>query len=235
MDIAGSVALVTGANRGLGRAFAEALVAAGAAKVYGAARDPRSVATPGVVPVRLDLTDRVSIQVAAAACRDVSLLVNNAGVMQPGPLLADGAEAAAREQFDTNVFGTWAVCRAFAPVLRDNGGGAIVNVLSALSWLSLPRAGAYGASKAAAWALTNGLRHELRAQGTRVVALHAAFIDTDMARHVQGPKARPADVVAQALAAVAQGRDEVLTDEVTRQVKRGLLAEPPAYVAAPAA
>jgi NAD(P)-dependent dehydrogenase (short-subunit alcohol dehydrogenase family) len=229
MKIRGAVALVTGANRGLGRAFAEALLAGGAT-VYAAARDPARLDVPGVRRLRLDVTRAEDIAAAARACGDVTLLVNNAGAMQRASFLAADAESAARSLLETNFFGTLALSRAFAPVLAANGGGAIVNVLSVLSWLNLPQAGAYGASKAAAWALTNGLRNELRAQGTRVVAVHAAFIDTDMARAVQAPKTPPAAVVAQVLGALEEGRDEVLADDITRNIKRGLGAEPASYI-----
>ena len=229
MKIQGAVALVTGANRGLGRAFAEALLAGGAT-VYAAARDPARSDVPGARRLRLDVTRAEDIAAAARACGDVTLLVNNAGAMQRASFLAADGESAARSLLETNFFGTLALSRAFAPVLAANGGGAIVNVLSVLSWLNLPQAGAYGASKAAAWALTNGLRNELRAQGTRVVAVHAAFIDTDMARNVQAPKTAPAAVAAQVLGALEQGRDEVLADDITRNVKRGLGAEPASYI-----
>jgi NAD(P)-dependent dehydrogenase (short-subunit alcohol dehydrogenase family) len=230
MKIQGSVALVTGANRGLGRAFAEALLAAGA-KVYAGARDPAKVDLSGARPLRLDVTRADDIAAAASLCGDVTLLVNNAGALQPAPFLAPGSESAARALLETNFFGTLALSRAFAPVLEANGGGAIVNVLSVLSWLNLPQAGVYGASKAAAWALTNGLRNELRAQGTLVVAVHAAFIDTDMARHIQAPKTAPGAVVQQVLAALEAEREEVLADEVTRNVKRGLAAAQASYLA----
>ena len=230
MKIEGSVALVTGANRGLGRAFAEALLDAGAAKVYAAARDPSAVSLPGARPLKLDITRAEDIALAAGACPDVTLLINNAGVLQPGSFLAAGGEAAARSQLETNFFGTLALSRAFAPVLKANGGGALINVLSVLSWLNLPQVGAYSASKAAAWALTNGLRNELRAQGTLVVAVHAAYIDTDMARQVQGPKTAPGAVVQQVLTAIEAGREEVLADEVTRKVKNGLGAERSSYL-----
>jgi NAD(P)-dependent dehydrogenase (short-subunit alcohol dehydrogenase family) len=229
MKIQGSVALVSGANRGLGRAFAEALVAAGA-KVYAGTRDPSKIDVPSAHPVRLDVTRAEDIAAAVRGCRDVTLLVNNAGAMQRASFLAPDAESAARSLFETNFFGTLALSRAFAPVLGANGGGAIVNVLSVLSWLNLPQAGAYGASKAAAWALTNGLRNELRPQGTRVIAVHAAFIDTDMARGVPAPKTPPAAVVAQVLEAIEAGREEVLADDITRNVKRGLAAEPASYI-----
>src|SRR5690348_1923120 len=230
MQIRGSTALVTGANRGLGLAFAKALLEAGAAKVYAGARDPSKVGLAGVTPLALDITDRSSVAAAARVAGEVNLLINNAAVLSARPFLADDAEQAVRAALETNLFGTLSMARAFAPVLAANGGGALVNMLSVLSWLNLPTVGAYGASKAAAWALTNGLRNELRAQGTLVVGVHAAFIDTDMASFVQAPKSRPEDVARQVLAAIQEGREEVLADEVTRNVKRGLSAEPASYL-----
>lgn len=232
MKIQGSTALVTGANRGLGLAFAQALLAGGAAKVYAAARDPSTITLPGARPLRLDITRPADIEAAARACPDVTLLINNAGVLQPSGFLAANAESAVRASLETNFFGTLALSRAFAPVLKANGGGALVNMLSVLSWLVLPQIGAYSASKAAAWALTNGLRNELRAQGTQVVGVHAAYIDTDMAKNVNAPKTKPGVVVQQVLAAVEAGREEVLADEVTRGVKQGLSAEAASYLRA---
>jgi len=233
MKINGTVALVTGANRGLGLAFAKALLAAGASKVYAGARDPSRVDIPGVTPIRLDITDADRVASVAQACPDVRLVINNAGAFQQQGFLGERAEQAVREQFETNFFGMLSMSRAFAPVLAANGGGALVNVLSVLSWINLPTAGAYSASKAAAWALTNGLRNELRAQKTQVIAVHAAFIDTDMARHIPGPKVQASDVALQTLAAIEAGQDEVLADDVTRQVKQALNAEPPIYVKPP--
>jgi NAD(P)-dependent dehydrogenase (short-subunit alcohol dehydrogenase family) len=224
MDIKNTVALVTGANRGLGRAFVEGLLLAGAKKVYAAARDPASIAIDGVERIALDVTDPAAVAAAARRAGDVSLLVNNAGVARGSSFLAPDAIDAARAELETNFFGPLALARAFAPVLKDNGGGAIVNVLSVLAWLSSPSVATYSASKAAAWSLTNGLRQELRGQGTQVVALHVGYMDTDMASHVAGPKAAPADVVRQVLQAVAEGRDEVLADDLSRQVKQSLSA-----------
>jgi len=232
MDIKGKTILVTGANRGLGRQFTQALLAAGAAKVYAGARDPQSVTQPGVQAVRLDVTDAESITAAAAALTDVDMVINNAGIMQPASLLASGDIAAIHKIFDVNVWGLLAVTQAFAPVLKHNGGGAVVNVLSVLSWVALPSSGAYSASKAAAWALTNGLRHELRSQGTRVVGVHPAYIDTDMTAGVTAPKSTPEQVVAEVLRALADGRDEVLVDDVGRHVKQSLSSAAPAYLAA---
>ncbi len=226
MKIKGSIALVTGANRGLGLAFTKALLATGASKVYAASRDPAKITTPGLMPLKLDITNPDEIAAAARACADVTLLINNAAVLRAQPFLANGTEAALRESLDTNFYGTLAMSRAFAPVLKANGGGALVNMLSVLSWLNLPQTGTYGASKSAAWALTNGLRNELRSQRTLVVGVHAAFIDTDMAKHIQAPKITPENVAAQTLEAIETGRTEVLADETTRKVKRELAAEP---------
>lgn len=231
MKIQDSVAFVTGANRGLGASFARALLAAGARKVYAAARDPSSVDIPGVHAVRLDVTRPGEVLAAARDFGDVSLLVNNAGIARGQGLLAGQASIdALRAELDVNVFGPLAMSQAFAPHLAANGGGAIVNVLSVLSWLSVPGSSTYSASKAAAWSLTNGLR----AQGTQVVGVHVAFMETDMAAGFSGPKAHPDDVVRQVLAAVEAGEDEVLADDIARSVKQGLSAQPGVYLGAPA-
>lgn len=224
MRIQDSVALVTGASRGLGRAFAHALVERGAKTVYAAARDPATVAVtgPGVIPVALDITDPDRVAQVAVECRDVNLLVNNAGVMEQRPFLEAPTMDAARLEMETNYFGTLAMCRAFAPVLAANGGGALVNMLSVVSWFTNPVNGSYCASKAAAWAMTNGVRIELAQQGTLVVAVHAGFIDTEMAAGLTGPndrKINPADVVRQVFDAVEAGQIEVLADGRTRRVK----------------
>jgi NAD(P)-dependent dehydrogenase (short-subunit alcohol dehydrogenase family) len=233
MKIQDSVALVTGANRGLGLAFAKALLAAGARKVYAAARNPASVTLPGVVPIALDVTQADQVAAVARECGDVTLLINNAGISRSSGFLGDGTLEALRAELDTNVYGPLLTTRAFAPVLARHGGGAVVNVLSALSWVNMPAFGTYSATKSAAWSMTNGLRHELRGQGTQVLGLHVAFMDTDMARGAQGPKAHPDDVVAQVLAALEAGREEVLADVITRQVKLGLAAEPGVYLSLP--
>ena len=230
MKIEGSVALVTGANRGLGAAFTRGLLAAGAAKVYAAARDPASVTLPGVVPVRLDVTRPEHIATLARELPDVTLLVNNAGIAEFGTLLAPDTIDALQRQFDTNTVGPLRLAQAFAPVLARNGGGAIVNVLSVLSWLTLPGTGGYSASKAAGWALSNALRQELKAQHTELLAVHAAYIDTDMVRDVQGDKIAPEDVVRQTLAALEAGQPEMLADPTTHGVKAGLVAHPPVYI-----
>ena len=222
MKIAGSVALVTGTGRGLGRVFARELLGRGAARVYGAARDAARVTEPGVTPVTLDITDARRVAQVAGECGDVSLLVNNAGVLKYSTFTEAPSLDAARQEMETNYFGTLSMCRAFAPVLAASGGGAIVNMLSVTSFYTNPLDGSYGASKAAAWAMTNGIRLELHPQGTLVVAVHASFIDTEMAALATGPKDSPESVVGQALDAVAAGQIEVLADERTRFVKGSL-------------
>lgn len=223
MKINGCVALVTGANRGLGRALVRALRDAGAHKVYAAARSPSpDMKGAGIEPVALDVTDHRQIRAAAERCKDVTLLINNAGVALRASFLGSDALHAARAEMETNYFGPLEVSRAFAPVLGSNGGGAIVNVLSVLSWLNVPEFATYSASKAAAWSLTNGLRGELLAQGTHVMAVHAGYMDTDMVRHVDAPKARPLDVAQLMIMALEAGHEELLVDEFSKEVKRNL-------------
>jgi NAD(P)-dependent dehydrogenase (short-subunit alcohol dehydrogenase family) len=232
MRVKDSVAFVTGANRGLGLAFTKALLAGGA-KVYAAARDPGAITLPGVTRVRLDVTNTADIAAAAREARDVTFLINNAGVARGAAFLGGDAIAAARAEMETNYFGPLLLSRAFAPILAGNGGGAILNVLSVLSWLSLPTSATYGASKAAAWSLTNGLRNELAAQGTQVAGLHVGYMDTEMASHVTTPKSRPEDVVRLTLEALEAGAEEILADELSRNVKKGLSADKAVYIGLP--
>jgi NAD(P)-dependent dehydrogenase (short-subunit alcohol dehydrogenase family) len=173
MDIENSIALVTGANRGLGRACADALLAGGAAKVYAGARDPASVAVTDkrLVPVKLDVTQDTDVHAAADSCADVNLLINNAGIMLASPMLADDSEAAFRAEMEVNVFGMLRMVRAFAPVLAKNVGGAIANMLSVVSWFTYPLNATYCASKHAALALTEAVRIQRKSQGTQVVAV----------------------------------------------------------------
>jgi NAD(P)-dependent dehydrogenase (short-subunit alcohol dehydrogenase family) len=222
MKIAGSVALVTGADRGLGRAFARDLVRRGAARVYGAARNPAAVTEPGVSPIALDITDPARVARVASECGDVSLLVNNAGVMKASPFIGAPSLDAARLEMEVNYFGTLSMCRAFAPVLAAGGGGAIVNMLSVTSFFTSPLDPSYSASKAAELSLTNGVRMELSRQGTLVVAVHAGFIDTDMAAGIDAPKISPESVAQQTFVAVEAGDIEVLTDERSKSIKASL-------------
>lgn len=230
VNIRNATVLVTGANRGLGLSLVQALLAAGAKKVYATARDPATVTAAGAEAIALDVTRPEQISAVAKKCGDVTLLINNAGIAKGSSFLADGAIDAQRAEFETNVFGPLLMSRAFAPVLARNGGGAIVNVLSVVSWFNLPGGSTYCASKSAAWGVTNGLRNELRAQDTLVVAVHVGFMDTDLVRHVEAPKVRPDDVARQVLEAIEAGREEVLADELSRQVKKGLSAEPGIYL-----
>ncbi|HUO93844.1 MAG TPA: SDR family oxidoreductase [Rhizomicrobium sp.] len=229
MKVAGSIALVTGANRGLGLAFARVLLEKGAAKVYAAARKPESVTLEGVAPLKLDVTRDDDVTAAVRATGDVNLLINNAGIAKPGDFLAANAIEDAREQFEVNFVGPLRTARAFAPVLAKNGGGAIINVLSVASWMNNSLLATYGASKSAAWALTNGLRIQLAEQGTQVVGLHAGFIDTDLARSIDAPKSSPDEIVRTTLAALERGEGQVLADEISRLVHRNLSGDFPAY------
>jgi NAD(P)-dependent dehydrogenase (short-subunit alcohol dehydrogenase family) len=225
MDITGSTALVTGANRGLGRAFAQRLLERGAAKVYATARRPETIDLPGVEVLRLDITDPEQIAAVAAQAADVDLLVNNAGI-QTGTNLVTGELADLQRELDTHLFGNLRMVRAFAPVLAANGGGAVLNVLSAMSWFGYAGANGYHVAKAAGWAATNGVRLELAGQGTLVTALHLGLADTDMGRAVPGERMAPADVADAAFDGIERGDLEVLADDWSRHVKASLAADP---------
>lgn len=225
MKVEGAVALVTGANRGIGQAFARELLARGASKVYAAARDAGRVSVPGVEPVSLDVTDLESVAAAAALASDVSLLVNNAGISLAQELVT-GDVARMRQEVETNVFGTLSMIRAFAPVLARNGGGAVVNILSAASWFTYPGSGSYAVSKAAAWSLTNGVRMELDPQGTLVTGVHVGMVDTDMSATVDMAKADPADFVRATLNGIQDGLVEIVTDDLSRRAKAALAGAP---------
>ena len=229
MKLHNATVLITGANRGIGLAFAREALARGARKVYAGARDPASVTLRGVEAIRLDVTKPEDVA-AAARLDDVTVLINNAGIGSFGGFLAEGSLDAARAQLETNYFGPLRMILAFAPVLAANGGGAILNVLSIASWISTPMLAVYGSTKAAEWSLTNGLRHELRAQGTQVLGMHMGFVDTDLTREIDMAKSTPDAVVREALDALERGAEEVLADDITRQVKPGLSAQPPVYL-----
>ncbi|MFC9409616.1 SDR family oxidoreductase [[Kitasatospora] papulosa] len=225
MELKNAVAVVTGANRGLGRHLAVQLVGRGA-KVYGAVRRPETMDVPGVIPLQLDVLDEVSVQEAARAASDATLLINNAGI-STGATLMRGDVAEVRREMETNFFGPLTATRAFAPVIEGNGGGAVLNVLSALSWFHPAALGSYAASKAAAWALTGATRDELAPRGIAVSALHVGYMDTDMAAGVPADqKVAAADVAAQALHGIETGLPEILADETSRYVKQGLSAAP---------
>jgi len=234
MELKGTVALVTGANRGVGRAFVEALLERAAAKVYAGAREPAKLADltgrhkGKVVALKLDITQPADILAAARSCRDVRLLVNNAGINRQAGLIAAPDLAAARAEIETNYFGPLSMCRAFAPILKANGGGAIVNMLSILARVNLPMYGSLSASKAAALSLTQGVRGELAKQGTLVVAVMPGAVDTEMERNFPPPKLPPADAARAALDGVEKGLEEVYPGDMATGMSQGLAGDPKA-------
>jgi len=236
MNISGSVVFVTGASRGLGLAFAKVALAQGASKVYAGVRDPSGFDVPGLIPVKIDVTDDASVAAAALQCSDTTLLVNNAGIgiVQEGALDAGMVELT-RKMMETNCYGIVRTSQAFAPVLAANGGGAVVNVLSDVTWLSVPMLAAYAASKSAAWSVTNALRLGLKASGTQVVAVHVGFIDTDLVRGFDVQKSDPLDVARTVYEGVEAGDLEVLVDEKTRFIKSTLSLPDAIYFNPPAA
>lgn len=227
MQMKDAVVLVTGANRGIGAEFVAQLKERGATKIYAASRNASALDVDGVEPIQLDITDPAQVRAAADAASDVQVLINNAGISTSTSLIS-GDVAEIRREMDTNFFGPLLMTQAFAPILKANGGGAILNVVSALSWFTVPGAGAYAASKAAAWSLTDNARLELADQGTQVVGVHMGLVDTDMAAGTQAPKISPAALAAAGLDAIESGLDEVLADDWARLVKSGLAFDPSA-------
>jgi len=215
MKIRDCVALVTGSNRGLGLAYCEGLLQAGAAKVYAAARNPSKIGISDsrVVPVALDVTSAADVISAVHSCQDISLLINNAGVLRNSPMLGMETEEAARQEMETNYFAVLSMVQRFAPVLARNGGGAIINVLSVASWITSPFMATYCASKAAEEVLTDAIRTQLRTQQTRVIGVYAGYIDTDMSAHVTQPKTSPSQVVDRSLAGLESGADRIFADD----------------------
>jgi len=224
MEIEGSVALVTGASRGIGLAFARALLSRGAARVYAGVRRPEDFDEPGLEPLLLDVTNHQHIEAAAAKASDASIVINNAGI-QAGPQLLQGSLDGARLEMEVNYLAPWALSRAFAPVLAANGGGVLVNMLSAASWRANDRIPGYAASKAAEWSLTNALRVGLRKQGTVVVAVHVGYVDTDATKGLDAPKVTAAEVAEKTMEGIIRDDPEVLVDEAARRV-RSLLSGP---------
>src|SRR6266545_270010 len=232
-SLKGAVALVTGANRGIGAAFVSGLLAAGAQRVYAAARNPQTLAALAqsdgrVIPIALDITNDTSVEKAAARLIDVDLVVNNAGVLLGARLIAAADLSAARQEMEVNYFGLLRMCRAFAPILAANGGGALINVLSILARVASPAAGSYSASKASALSLTQAVRAELQAQGTRVIGVLPGYVDTAMAEGVSAPKIQPSEVVRATLDALLTDQDEVYPGEQATQVAALLLQDPKA-------
>jgi len=232
MDIKGCIALVTGGNRGIGEAFVRVLLESGASKVYAGSRDPGAAAHlaeayPGrCIALELDVTDATEVEAAARSCGDVNLVVNNAGLFANQTLLGASDMSLARAEMEVNYFGTLAMCRAFGPVLGRNGGGAIVNVLSAAALTPIPNMGGYGPSKAATRSLTGAVRAELAGQGTQVIALIVGSVDTRMAAHVEGGKEKPEDIARAGLRAITRNIDEMDTDRMAVEVRAALQLDP---------
>jgi len=234
MRIEDSVSFVTGANRGLGLAFAKELLGRGVKKVYAGVRNPKGVELPGVIPVKLDVTDSAAVTAAAHRCGDVTLLINNAGIGRVDTSALDPSVIDnAREFFETNFYGIIRASQAFAPVLSANGGGAIINVLSEVTWFARPIMTAYSATKSAAWSFTNALRIDVRDKGIQVLALHVGFVDTDLTRDFDVKKSDPREVAVRTLDALEKGHEEVLADEQTEALKRSLSTEQPYYLNPP--
>jgi NAD(P)-dependent dehydrogenase (short-subunit alcohol dehydrogenase family) len=226
MKIAGSTALVTGANRGFGHHLASELLSRGAT-VYAAARNTDAVDLPGAKAVELDITDPASVAAAAEIAGDVTLLINNAG-SSPGSDLLNGDPTQIRSEMDTHFFGTLSVIRAFAPKIAASGGGSILNILSVLSWVSIPRSGAYCAAKSAAWSMTNALRVQLSEQNIRVAALHVGYMDTEMTASVTAAKSDPAEIAKIAIDGIEADLYEIVADDLSRKVQASLASGVPA-------
>ncbi len=224
MNIQESVAFVTGANRGIGKAYVEALVQAGVRRIYVAARsldtlnDVVAIAPDRIIPIALDVTHVDQVTAAAQTAQDVTLLINNAGVLGSGGLFTPNSVETAQWEMTTNYFGTLSMVRAFAPILQGNGGGAIVNMMSVVAVANAPVFSSYSASKAALHSLTQGIRAELAAQGTQVIGVYPGPVDTDMAEGVPMDKIAPIAVAKQALQAVEAGVEDVYPDPVSQSV-----------------
>lgn len=234
MQVEGAVALVTGANGGIGKYYVETLQAAGVSRIYAGARNIESLAEltvsnpQKIIPIQLDITDEQSVNNAATKYQDVNLLINNAGIgLMQGFISAKDLKSA-RAEIEVNYFGTLVMCRAFAPILKSNGGGAIVNMLTILARVNLPINGSYCASKAAALLMTQGIRAELAAQGTLVVAVMPGTVDTGMSKDFPPPKVAPEVVAKTAINAVIDEVEDVYPGEQATEIATQLLVNPKA-------
>jgi NAD(P)-dependent dehydrogenase (short-subunit alcohol dehydrogenase family) len=230
MNVEGKVIFVTGANRGIGKALVMQALALGARKVYSGVRERSHMQETQGVPILLDVTDRDMIAQAAQACGDVDILINNAGIMASGPLLTAEGTTSLQRHMEVNAWSLLDMANAFAPILNRNGGGAIINLLSVLSWISIDQSGPYSASKAAAWAITNSLRLELKSQQTQVLAVHPGYVDTDMTDGIDVPKMSPEKVAEESFKALQGGESELVLSEVGLWIKHNLSAAAPPYL-----
>ncbi|MET3807737.1 NAD(P)-dependent dehydrogenase (short-subunit alcohol dehydrogenase family) [Nakamurella sp. UYEF19] len=228
--IKGSVAVVTGGNRGIGKAFVQELLHGGAAKVYCGARSvqdiPIELLDAGAVPLPLDVTDETSVLAAALACPDVTVVINNAGLHGKDRLVLAADPGMARQEMEVNYFGVLNMIRAFAPVLGANGGGAIVNVLSVAGAIPTAFMGGYSPAKSAALYLSIIARAELEPQGTSVTALVVGSVDTRMADHVDGVKEDPRDIAVSGLGAMERGERIFDTDAMAIQARAKYALDP---------
>jgi len=230
MDIKGAVVLITGANRGIGKAFVNELIKAGAAKVYAAVRNPEkakflATGSGKIITLQLDITESEQVEAAAQKCSDVNILINNAGVLTGGSCFEKTLEGA-RKEMETNYFGTLSMARAFAPVLQKNGGGAMINICSIASHVDFPVIATYSASKAAEWSITKSLRSELAAQNTRVIGVYPGPIDTDMTADMDMEKAPPEQVARKTIIAIRSDKDDVFPDEMSDRMYHELRQNP---------
>ncbi len=234
MDISNSTVFITGANRGLGLAFAREAVRRGAKKVYAGMRSTSGFDEAGITPIRIDVTDPSTVAAAADAASDTTILINNAGIaaLIDSPLAAD-FETQSKALFETNYYGLARVTRAFEPALSNQPRSAIINVLSDIVWMPRPYLTPYAASKAAAWSYTNQLRFHLVERGVQVLGLHVGFLDTDLTHGIDVPKTNPADVASQTYDALAAGKSEIMADKGTILLKTTLADEVPGYITPP--
>ena len=231
MDIKDQVVFVTGASRGLGLAFAREAVKRGAKKVYAGVRNVSSFNQDGITPIQLDVTNQESIEQALAACGDVSVLVNNAGIVSLNTgSVDDNFIEVTKELMETNFYGVIRTSKAFSPILAKNGGGAIINVLSDATWFAIPLLAAYSSTKSAAWSFTNSLRLTLQEVGTKVVGVHVGFLDTDMTKGLNIPKTQPSVVAQLSYDGLLHGANEVLADEGTKAIKDSLSSDKATYL-----
>lgn len=223
MQIKNATALVTGANRGIGLALVKALLGSGAKKVYATARDVKTLDAvialdrARVKPLQLDVTNKELISEAAAAASDVTLLINNAGVLEFGSFLDVSTDKVAR-QFETNFYGKLNMALAFAPVIEANGGGAIINMLTLVALASMPGLSTYNASKAAAWSMTQSLRATLASKKIQVIGVFPGAVDTDMLAGVDMPKTSPMDIASAVVSGIESGMEDIFPDPMSTQL-----------------